>query len=183
MLTDEERQTAYYRHLWMKHELGRRLYWQSMWEKSMHNPSNKAKDSSPMLGDLPYPANPNNTFTPPPAWQGVRGKATPCASEATFSEAELSILTEAQSLVHGPRQDAYGHPVGDFSRTASLANVLLGGKLREDLDARDVALFMVCVKLSREVNQHKRDNLVDAAGYLECLARVERFRKPLDNHA
>ena len=147
----------------------------------MHNPKNAAHHGD--IDETTRPENPRNTFTPPPAWQGVRGTATPCASEATFSEAELSILTEAQSLVHGPRQDAYGHPVGDFSRTASLANVLLGGKLREDLDARDVALFMVCVKLSREVNQHKRDNLVDAAGYLECLARVERFLKPLDNHA
>lgn len=146
----------------------------------MHNPKNKAETPVAHHGDIDettHPTNPRNTWTPPPSWQGVRGTAAP------FSEAELSILTEAQGLVHGPRQASYGHPVGDFSRTASLANVLLGGKLREDLDARDVALFMVCVKLSREVNKHGRDNLVDAAGYLECLARVQRFLTPLDNHA
>lgn len=136
-----------------------------------------------MPGDLPYPENPRNTWTPPPSWQGVRGTPAPCASEGVFSEADISILTEAHKIVYGDRQRDYGHPAADFSRTASLANVLLGGKLREDLDARDVALFMVCVKLSREVNEHKRDNLVDAAGYLECLSRVERFLKPLDNHA
>lgn len=177
MLTDAQRQTEYYRYLWLKHELGRRIYWQSMWEKSMHNPKNQPAAHHGDIDETTHPTNPRNTFTPPPAWQGVRGTAAP------FSEADLSILTEAQGLVHGPRQAAYGHPAADFSRTASLANVLLGAKLREDLDARDVALLMVCVKLSREVNQHKRDNLVDAAGYLECLARVQRFLTPLDNHA
>lgn len=106
--------------------------------------------------------------TPLP-WAGVRGTAAP------FSEAELSILTEAQGLVHGPRQEAYGHPANDFSRTAALASILLAGKLKEDLGPEDVALFMVCVKLSREVNAHKRDNLVDAAGYLETLNMVHAY--------
>ena len=80
-----------------------------------------------------------------------------------------SILVEAERLVHGPRQAAYGHPSEDFARTAALANVLLAGKLLHPLEARDVAVLMVCVKLSRETNAHKRDNLVDAAGYIECL--------------
>ena len=38
---------------------------------------------------------------------------------------------------------------------------------------------MVCVKLSRQVNKHGRDNLVDAAGYLETLRMVEDFLAPL----
>ena len=58
-------------------------------------------------------------------------------------------------------------------------NVLLAGKLRADLDARDVALFMVAVKLSRQVNKHGRDNLVDAAGYLETLRMCEDFLSTL----
>jgi hypothetical protein len=31
---------------------------------------------------------------------------------------------------------------------------------------------MVCVKLSRECNTHKRDNLVDAAGYAAVAMRI-----------
>jgi hypothetical protein len=54
-------------------------------------------------------------------------------------------------------------------------NVLLASKLSKDLGPEDVALFMVAVKLSRECHEPKRDNLVDAAGYLECRARVLRF--------
>ncbi len=38
---------------------------------------------------------------------------------------------------------------------------------------------MVGVKISREVNTHKRDNLVDAAGYLRTLEMLidERARR------
>ena len=129
-----------------------------------------------MPGDLPYPENPRNTYSATPLpWKDVRGTATPPAPAGRVD----SILLEAHALVHGPRQHAYGHPANDFSRTAALANTLLAGKLKADLDARDVALFMVCVKLSRQVNKHGRDNLVDAAGYLETLRMVEDFLAPL----
>ena len=63
----------------------------------------------------------------------------------------------------------------DFARTAALVNTLLAAKLSVDLGPEDVALFMVAVKLSRECHEPARDNLVDAAGYLECRARVLRF--------
>lgn len=126
------------------------------------------------VDETTHPNNPANTRTPLP-WKDVRGTATPPAPAGRVD----SILLEAHALVHGPRQHAYGHPANDFSRTAALANTLLAGKLRADLDARDVALFMVCVKLSRQVNKHGRDNLVDAAGYLETLRMVEDFLAPL----
>lgn len=146
--------------------------------------THKPADDVVMAGDLPYPPrNPGNThktFSPDP-WKDVRGAATPedRAMRGNQQERLGSILMEAQALVHGPRQHAYGHPANDFSRTAALANTLLAGKLKADLDARDVALFMVCVKLSRQVNKHGRDNLVDAAGYLETLRMVEDFLTPL----
>ena len=83
-----------------------------------------------------------------------------------------SILAEADRLVSGPRQGEYGHPGEDFADTAAINSVLLKAKLKAPLDARDVALFMVGVKLSRESRRPKRDNRVDAAGYLRCLDMV-----------
>lgn len=83
-----------------------------------------------------------------------------------------SVLLEAHGLVHGDRQGAYGHPADDFARTAALASAVLAGKLKEPLCATDVAAFMVCVKLSRQVNAPKRDNLVDLAGYAETWQMV-----------
>lgn len=83
-----------------------------------------------------------------------------------------SILQEAQRLVHGDRGADYGSPLDDFQRTATLFNTLRG----TGLTAEDVALFMVCVKLSREANKHKRDNLVDLCGYAETLMMVKNER-------
>ena len=37
-----------------------------------------------------------------------------------------SVLLEAQGLVHGDRQTAYGHPLHDFSRTAMMWSAILG---------------------------------------------------------
>ena len=141
----------------------------------------RMEDKLPL--DMPQnPLNPytaanstGNPWTPPPDWGKMRGTRSPCCETATFTDKDLSILTEAHGLVHGDRQRAYGHPAVDFSRTAALANVLLASKLSRDLGPEDVALFMVCVKLSRECHEHARDNLIDACGYLECRERVLRF--------
>lgn len=80
-----------------------------------------------------------------------------------------SVLEEAQRLVHGNRGADYGHPIVDYERTGRMWGAILG---IPDIDPRICCLMMVAVKLSREVNKHKRDNLVDAAGYAECAQMV-----------
>lgn len=87
-----------------------------------------------------------------------------------------SILHEAYSLVHGPRQESYGHPFDDLTRTGRMWGAILG---TADIPAETVALCLVAVKISREVNGHKHDNLVDMAGYAEvaAIARAERARR------
>ncbi len=84
-----------------------------------------------------------------------------------------SILTEAQGLVHGVRNEAYGHPADDYARTAGMFSSLLAHKLKEPLTPQEAIMFMICVKLSRQVNRPKRDNAVDGAGYFECLDWTE----------
>jgi hypothetical protein len=90
---------------------------------------------------------------------------------------KVNILLEADNLVNGARQDSYGHPIDDYTRTAGLMSHLLDTKLKEPLTAEDAILCMCAVKLSREVNKHKRDNLVDLAGYAQCLQMVECKRQ------
>jgi len=86
----------------------------------------------------------------------------------TFGDTE-TILEEAARLVDGPRQQAYGYPIVDFTRTGRIWGAMLG---IPDVLPRTVALMMVAVKLSREMNLPSRDNLVDIAGYARTAEMV-----------
>lgn len=90
-----------------------------------------------------------------------------------------SILQEAQRLIHGPRRQAYGHPLDDYERTAGLFNAAFAHKLKEPLTAEEMMLTMILVKVSRQVNRPGRDNIADIAGYAGCidLATEERQRR------
>lgn len=85
---------------------------------------------------------------------------------------EESILDEAKRIVHGERGENYGHPFEDFSRTAQIWSAVLD----IDVTPEQVALCMIGVKISREVNRPKRDNIVDGAGYFETLEMVKQER-------
>jgi len=81
-----------------------------------------------------------------------------------------SILVEAEGLVHGARNATYGHPTDDYTRTVGAFVALQGpDKKISEMTPQDGVIFMICVKLSRQVNVPKRDNCVDGAGYFECL--------------
>lgn len=79
-----------------------------------------------------------------------------------------SVLLEAEGLVHGDRNADYGHPLDDFSRTAAIWTAILG----HPVSPEQVGLCMCAVKISRQCNRPKRDNLVDLAGYAETVSMV-----------
>ena len=79
------------------------------------------------------------------------------------------VLEEALRITSGDRQNQYGPPDQDFARTAGMWTALFGYKLSAPFEPRDVAMAMICLKLSRETHQRKRDNAVDGAGYFRCL--------------
>ena len=88
-------------------------------------------------------------------------------------DAHESVLTEAQGLVHGDRNAAYGHPLDDFSRTAKMWEVVLDCKVTPE----QFALCMICVKISRLCNTPgHEDSVVDIAGYAGTyeMVRAER---------
>jgi hypothetical protein len=89
-----------------------------------------------------------------------------------------SVLEEAQALVYGPREASYSPPQRDFAKTAKMWTGLLAETLRPgvEITPEEAVLMMVCLKLSREVYRHKRDNLVDAVGYLACAERIVEGR-------
>ena len=77
-----------------------------------------------------------------------------------------SILLEAHALVNQGRQADYGAPAESFARIARLWSVYLG----REITGKDVAMCMALLKISREAHCHKRDNLLDAAGYIGLAA-------------
>jgi hypothetical protein len=92
-------------------------------------------------------------------------------SEVTCS----TVAQEAMQLIYGDREDDYGHPRQSFTRIAAMWTALLGHKLDdgEFVSPEDVARLMAAFKLARDVHAPKRDNRVDAVGYMIALDRLE----------
>lgn len=75
------------------------------------------------------------------------------------------VLAEANRLITGERNNQYGEPTQDFTRTARMWSAYLG----IDVKPHDVAALMALLKLSRIAWQpDKRDSWVDLAGYAGC---------------
>lgn len=105
-------------------------------------------------------------------------EASKPADEIPVTKKEpLSPCKEAYRLVHGNRGEDYGRPITDFERTGRLWAVVLqewamktGGT--QPIPPHLVSLCMVQLKVSRELNKHKDDNLIDGAGYFETTQMV-----------
>lgn len=63
----------------------------------------------------------------------------------------------------------YGTPSDNYKRTAELWSLIL----KTNVTPRDVLLCMVATKLCREISTHKRDNVIDMAGYLKLYLDME----------
>ena len=85
--------------------------------------------------------------------------------------APLNVCEEANKVAGGDRQRDYGHPLDNHQRIAALWNAYLNNRPKPDADitATDAALLMILLKVAREINTPKRDNLVDICGYAKCL--------------
>lgn len=81
-----------------------------------------------------------------------------------------SILEEAIEIVNGSRKTDYGDPVESFKRIAQMANLMSNSN---DFTPVKCCIVLMATKLTRESNAHKRDNIVDLAGYGYILQLLE----------
>ena len=88
------------------------------------------------------------------------------------------IALYAAEMVSGERQDAYGHPLDNFTRASKIWSVILGC----EVSAEQVSLCMVGMKIAREINQTKPDTVVDGIGYFLTLGMIQEERLRRENN-
>lgn len=82
----------------------------------------------------------------------------------------MNILTEAEKMVYGDRQEDYGTVTENFNTIAKLWSAVL----KTEVTAEQVGLCMIQVKVARYMFKPKRDSLVDIAGYAATLEKLEK---------
>lgn len=85
-----------------------------------------------------------------------------------------SILAEADRLVSGERQAAYGHPYYNFTRIATGWEVIFD-QVAGSITPEKVGLAMAWLKISRQLHKPSRENLVDLAGYTKATQLCVEF--------
>ncbi len=95
----------------------------------------------------------------------------------TIPEPPDNILEEADKIIYGDREQTYGSPDTNLRRIAALWTAYIAAKQPHALtpvvfSPEDVCWMMVQLKMARQMNAPKRDNLVDAAGYVALIDRI-----------
>jgi hypothetical protein len=90
-----------------------------------------------------------------------------------------ALMGEAWDLTTQDRHNQYGSAEDAFRAYGHIWTGLLQHKLLPGavITAPDVCLMMTGLKIAREVRNTKRDNVVDAHGYLSLLARIRGWVK------
>lgn len=80
----------------------------------------------------------------------------------------ISILEEAEKIVGGARNEDYGSVKDNFDKISTGWEEIFKDGI---FNGRKVALAMIWLKICRDINTPKRDNLVDIAGYARCAEK------------
>lgn len=90
------------------------------------------------------------------------------------------ILKQAAGLVSGDRDRQHGSKVANHNNIAALWTAYLGNRLATPLEARDVALLMVLLKVARtKTGSHNPDDYLDMAGYAGCAGEIADAENPV----
>lgn len=97
-------------------------------------------------------------------------------------EVNESVMQEAIDIIYGDREKVYGHPSKNLNHIAHQWSTYLMQKhgFTVELSAEDVCWMMVDLKKCRQMNTEKRDNLVDAIGYLGLIERLTETKTKIE---
>ena len=106
-----------------------------------------------------------------PKYEQMELPFDPPISYSGPSTAMLAAM-KAANLVTGDRNSDYGHPIDDFTKQAAMWSVIFGVEVTPE----KVAMAMVCVKIARELNHPKEDNVIDGVGYWLTIPMIKEER-------
>lgn len=143
-------------------------------QKCIHNDSEKEKDRKELIDWLvAQPACSRESLLA----LGADGGFNYQEQVEAKADKQKSICEIADQLVSVERQKSYGSPKDDFARTVGMANAI-GFRFQDPkvglrkLEPKDHPIYLLLTKLSREAHSHKRDNLIDGAGYFKTLDQI-----------
>lgn len=89
------------------------------------------------------------------------------------------ILSEADKIVNGVRDNQYGNPEDNFKIISRLWSAYLSANDKEILiSPLDVAMMMSLLKIARiKTGAFKDDNFIDLAGYSACGGEIASKRE------
>lgn len=84
------------------------------------------------------------------------------------------LLLEAHEVITGARMETYGPPANGMQGVAEQWTLYLRQKYGADikLSAEDVCWMMADLKKFRQMHKSKRDNVLDAAGYIGLIEKL-----------
>lgn len=90
------------------------------------------------------------------------------------------LLLEAHKVINGQRMKTYGPMANGMQGVADQWNLYIrqkhdavnGEGFRLELSAEDICWMMADLKKFRQMHKSKRDNVLDAAGYMGLIERV-----------
>lgn len=80
----------------------------------------------------------------------------------------MNILEKANEIIN-ERSEEKERMYGPFEEGMERAAMIASGCTGKNITAKDMYMFLVALKLSRESYTHKEDNLLDAVAYLGSL--------------
>jgi hypothetical protein len=107
-------------------------------------------------------------------WQKELDKSSSNSSVADVSSSGYSqpiketVCQEANRIIHGAREEAYGTPAVNFDRLAKMWSIIL----ETDITPEKVILCFIATKVARQIQTTNRDGMVDIAGYAGCWERL-----------
>lgn len=85
------------------------------------------------------------------------------------------LLLEAHAIINGDRKQTYGDGIDGMQGVADQWTLYLTQKYPDGIDgitAEDVCWMMADLKKYRQMHKSKRDNVLDAAGYIGLIEGV-----------